>query len=194
MIKSHILIILLAHIPFIGLSQKGDSKNDKKSKREKKAEKNKPLKNRIVRLKIEGGQVSVTDFSKFQINKGSFYVGLYREFLFVKYTGLCIEENYWLNGFNNDSSLAKVSFNYISVPVMFNFNIKGFYFAAGIYGAINLKTSREIGPVKEYFGFQNSVYQQFDWGAVFNIGFKWKFPGFDIRYIMGLKDVLKFTS
>ena len=166
--------------------------NEKAGDKEKKG-KSSTISGRIVGLKIGGGPVSVTDFNNFQKNKGGFYVGLSREFLFGKVLGLSVEGNYWLTGYTNDTSFAKVSFNYLSVPVMLNVNLKGFYFAAGMYGAINLRTSRELGNTKEYFGFQNNLFQQWDWGAVFNIGFKWKFLGFDVRYVMGLQDVLKFT-
>lgn len=169
------------------------SQENEKAVNKEKKEKSSALSGRIVGLKIGGGPVSVTDFNNFQKNKSGFYVGLSREFLFGKVLGLSVEGNYWLTGYTNDTSFAKVSFNYLSVPVMLNVNLEGFYFAAGIYGAVNLRTSRKIGDDKEYFGFQNNLFQQWDWGAVFNIGFKWRFLGFDVRYVMGLQDVLKFT-
>jgi hypothetical protein len=146
---------------------------------------------RIVGLKIGGGPVNVSDFKNFQKHKGGFYVGISKEFLFTKTIGLSVEGHYWLTGFTNDTTFVKTSFNYISVPVQLNININKFYIAAGLYGAINLRSSEVLNDSKEYFGFQNNRYQQFDWGAVFNIGFKWRFLGFDVRYVMGLQDVVK---
>lgn len=174
-------------------NEEGEKEKDPEDEKKKEKKKDPRLSGRIVGLKIGGGPTSVTDFNSFQKNKGGFYVGLSREFLFGKYIGLSVEGNYWLSGYTNDTSLAKISFNYISVPVMVNLNLKGFYIAAGMYAALNLRSSVELGNNKTYYGFQNNLFQQFDWGAVFNVGFKWRFLGFDLRYVLGLQDVLKFT-
>lgn len=165
-------------------STKNSSKNQKKS--------NEDLTGRIIGLKIGGGSSNVSDFKNFQKHKGAFYVGLSKEFLFTNIIGLSVEANYWLTGYTNETTLVKTSFNYISVPLMLNINIKKLYIGLGLYGALNLRSSERFNNDVDYYGFQNNKYSSTDWGAVFNIGFKWRFLGFDLRYVMGLQDVVKY--
>jgi len=205
LIISFICILFVSNWSFSGTYSDHDSTYTKVKKTafyysildgEKEKKKKEPTTSgRIAGLKIGGGTANIINSGQFQQHKAAFFVGLSKEFLLTKVIGISVEGNYWLTGFVNDTVLTKVSFNYLSVPVMLNVNIASFYFAVGMYGALNLRTSERIGnSARLYYGFQNNKYGQWDWGAVFNIGFKWRFLGFDVRYVMGLQDVLKQSS